>query len=374
MCLGIQGAALSITVAGTWLARKHFRKSPPHLDAPFALYPVSILKPLKGTDPGLAENLVSFFELDYPFFELIFCVADAFDPAIPLIEGLLRRYPGVRARLLVGDLKVGANPKCNNLARAYRSASHDWLLVSDSNVRVAPDFLKRVVANLEPGVGLVTAVVAGHEGTGLGGQLEMAFLNTFYARAMVLADGAGHPTTVGKSMLFQRPTADRFGGMEALARYLAEDYMAGEAMRRLGLRVVTMCDPVTQIIGPKTLSEFWARHVRWGRIRKSQAPLLFAVETLFGSVVSGLLGAFALAHAAGVAPALALAAHLCIWAGCDWLVLRSMRARPGVAFGAVWFARELAAVPMWLNIAAGNTVMWRGQRLTVLPGGMLEEN
>ena len=178
-----------------------------------------------------------------------------------------------------------------------RPPSHDWVLISDSNVRVNPDYLKRLVAHLSPGVGMVTAVIAGQDASGVGGNLEATYLNTFYARGMNIAAGFGRVCVVGKSMLFQRSTAKRFGGMRTLGCYLAEDYMAGEAMRRLGLQVVIACDPVEQVIGEYSFDSFWKRHLRWGRIRKRHGMSAFALEPLTGAFVSGVLGAVSM-HAA----------------------------------------------------------------------------
>jgi ceramide glucosyltransferase len=367
-------AAIALTLYGTFLALRALKSTPPHLDAPFGLYPVSILKPLKGIDNGIRENLVTFFELDYPEFELLFSVSDANDPARALVEELMAHYPSVNARLVVGQVDAGPNPKVNNLIRTYESAAHDLVLISDSNVRVEPAYLKRLVAHLDNGVGMITAVVAGRNPATLGGRLEAMYLNTFYARGMYLAEAFGQPCVVGKSMLFSRKTAERFGGIKSLARYLAEDYMAGVAMRRLGLKVILMSDPVPQHIGKYAAKEFWHRHLRWGRIRKSQAPLAFIVEPLSGSLVSAALGAWGVHALTGLAPSTFLALHLAIWSACDLLIARQLERGLSVSMPLTWLLREALAIPLWLHTALGNTVLWRGRKLALQPGGLLENN
>lgn len=354
------------------MSLKRLRRTPPRLDAPFGLLPISVLKPLKGADAGLEENLESFFRLDYPEYELIFSVADRDDPAVPVVRALLKRHPRARARLVIGAVNVGPNPKVNNLITSFAEARHDWTLISDSNVRVERDYLRRLAGHLHTDVGLVTSVIAGREPRGLGGHLEATYLNSFYARGMNLADALGHPCVVGKSMLIRRSTAERFGGIRALGRYLAEDYMAGVAVMNLGLRVVTACDPVPQHIGRYTFRQFWSRHVRWGRIRKAHAPLAFVVEPLSGPIVSGLLGAIGAAAAFGADPGAFLGAHLALWSACDFLVMRLLN--PGLNHNSVvaWFLREALALPLWIATAAGNTVEWRGRRLALMPGGLLE--
>jgi ceramide glucosyltransferase len=364
--------AFGLMAFGTWLCLRHFKKAPAHLDAPFGLYPVSILKPLKGVDPGLEANLRTFFALDYPDYKIIFSVASECDPACRIARKLIAEHPEVDARLVVGGVGAGINPKINNLVRSYELAQHDWLLISDSNIQVKRGYLRRMLAQVDSGTGVVTAVVAGVNGSGLGGALEAAYLNSYYARGMLLASALGKPCVLGKSMLFRRSEAQRFGGIKSLARYLHEDFMAGEAMRKLGRKILTQVDPVEQNLGALSVSDFWSRHVRWGRIRKSQAPLAFIGELLTGSVVSGLLGAWALEAWTGLPAALVLTLHFGAWVLADLLVLKSLGLRIGLTSVQAWALREASGALLWLHIASGNTVSWRGSRMTLRPGGLIE--
>lgn len=364
---------MAITLFGTYYALKQFKSVPPHLDAPFGLFPVSILKPLKGLDPGTVENLESFFTLNYPEYELIFSVADPGDPAVRTVREMMRRFPQVPAQLIIGEVKIGPNPKVNNLVKSYDQAQYDLILISDSNVRVNADYLKRLVAHLDNGVGVITAVVAGTNAQGLGGHLEAIYLNTFYARFMHLAAYSGRPCVVGKSMLLRRSHANRFGGIRGLGQYLAEDYMAGVAMKKLGLEVVIMTDPVRQQIGKHSVRDFWSRHLRWGRIRKSQAPVAFTFEPLFGCFVSGLIGAWAAHSHFGVSISSFLAWHLIAWAACDFALARKVAGTLSFHAAVAWFIREITAVALWAHVASGNSVLWRGQKLTLEPGGLLKQ-
>ncbi len=364
--------AILVTILGTGLFLRHLSEPPPYLDAPFSLYPVSILKPLKGTDPGLRENLESFFNLEYPAFEIIFSVANPQDPATGLINDLIAKYPQVKARLICGEVHTGVNPKVNNLVRSYESSRYPLLLISDSNVRVSRDYLKRLVAHLDPAVGLVTSLVTGTHAQGLGGKLERTFLNSFYARGMLIADAAGKQCATGKSMLFMKSVAERFGGIKVLGRYLAEDFMFGEAIQHLGLKVVIAKDPVRQIIGNHGVRQFWNRHVRWGRIRKTQAPLAFAIEPWLGCFASGLVGSAAFSSLTGLTFSAFMAIHLLIWATSDYLIARRLEKSSPYAFAPIWLIRELLALPLWLHTASGNQVAWRGNQFTLKAGGLLE--
>lgn len=361
-----------MTLYGTWLSLKHFRSSPPHLDAPFNLYPISILKPLKGADEGLRENLRSFFTLDYPDYELIFSVAHSTDPAVQIVNELISKYPNVRATFIIGDINAGPNPKVNNLIHSYKRAQHDWILISDSNVRVKRNYLKRTVAHVENGVGLITSIVLGQNGEGLGGNLETVYLNTFYARGMNVTAAFGYACAVGKSMLFRRSVADRFGGITNFAQYLAEDYMVGKAIESLGMKVVIASDPIPQHIGSYTLRSFWSRHLRWGRIRKAQAPIAFLFEPLSTSFVSGIIGAMAAKMTFSIPFSIFAGIHLLTWLICDGILMNRISSRLSLKFTWVWFVREFLALPLWAHIASGSTVKWRGKKLKILDGGLLE--
>ena len=364
-----------LMVFGTVRAHFFHKRPPKHLDAPFALFPVSILKPLKGVDCDLEKNLRSFFLLDYPKYEILFSVASQKDPAWYVADKLITEYKGrtqVQARLICGAVEMGANPKVNNLVKSYESALFDWVLISDSNVRVRPDYLKRQIAHLEPQVGMLTCVVAGTKEKGLGGRLESVFLNTFYSRGMHLTDALGKTCVVGKSMLFQRSTAKRFGGIKTLALYLAEDFMAGEAMRKLGLKVMIAADPIEQVVGRMRLKDFWARHIRWGRIRKIQAPAAFFIEPLTTCLISGLIGALAFQHFFELPFYLGFLIHLVSWYLGDLFVTESVGGRLYPSHPLVWLLREALAFPLWLHIASGSTVQWRGKTLKILPGGLVE--
>ncbi len=371
----VWAVSLGLTLYGTLYALEQLDNPPPHLDAPFGLYPVTILKPLKGADAGIEENLESFFRLDYPDYEMIFSIADSRDPVRAVVLRLMERYPEVDARLIEGAVDAGPNPKVNNMLQSYSLARHDLVLISDSNIRVKRDYLKRLIAHMDNSTGVITAVVAGVGAKRWGGRLEAMYLNTFYARFMRLASLCGHPCVVGKSMLFRKSVASRFGGIATLARYLAEDYMTGIAMQRLGLKAVIMSDPVEQYIGRYSFSDFWARHLRWGRIRKAQAPVAFLFEPLSGSIVCAILGAIAGSCTFQEFPlAVFLLAHFTIWAACDLALNRRMSGSGATRSLATWCAREALAFPLWFHSLCGNTVLWRGRKLRVAPGGLLHTN
>jgi ceramide glucosyltransferase len=354
--------------AGTWLAMRRPARAGAEQGP---IHGVSVLKPLCGAEPGLEKNLESFFLLRHPCFELLFSAANPADPAVAIVKALQARYPNVQSRLFLGAENAGPNPKVNNMLRSFEAAAHDLILISDSNVRVHPGYLRDVSMELKEDVGVVTAVVAGVEPVGLGGRLEAAYLNTFYARGMNLAFASGNPCVIGKSMMFRRSVALKFGGLRALSGFLAEDYAMGEEMRRLGLKVVLMRSAIRQFIGEYSFSTFWQRHIRWGRIRKAHAPLAFLLEPVFAPLVSSVVAGFVFSDSVGFLPAFSMNLLFCLCS--DLLLMRRLSGRLEASAPIDWLARELLAIPLWIVAGAGNKVNWRGNRITLQLGGRIRE-
>lgn len=361
--------ALYLLVIGTWLTWMRFRSHPKeHKEYP----PVSILKPLKGADSGLRENLLSFFFLDYPNYEIIFSVASESDPAYAIVGDLIKKYPGL-ARLVVGEVEIGLNPKVNNLVRSYELAKNDLILISDSNVKVKPGYLKHVTSHLAEDVGVITAVVAGVEPKGIGGWLEAVYLNTFYARGMNLAFSAGKPCVVGKSMMFRKSNAAKFGGIRSSAMYLAEDFYIGEEMRKLGLRIVLMRDPIDQYIGNYSFRAFWDRHIRWGRIRKSQAILPFLLEPFATPISASLMAGIIFTKISSISFLTIFILQLLVCMAADIFIAAKMVNKISWKIVAAWLLREFLSIPMWVVVASGDKVVWRGKILKLKLGGRIEE-
>ncbi len=207
--------AVSSTLLGMaavlWITRRR-RRLPDHTPA------VTIFKPLKGLDEGLEANLRSFFQLDYPVFQILFGVADADDPAIAVVERLLAEFPQRDAALVVGNPVFGLNPKVENLAALDRLRKHDVILISDSNVRVRPSYLRETACYLaDPRVGLVSNLFAGVEEERLGATLENLQLNGFIAGGVAMAALLRVTCVVGKSMLMPAACSPRSAAWPACA-------------------------------------------------------------------------------------------------------------------------------------------------------------
>ncbi len=327
---------------------------------------VSILKPLKGVDNHLEENLRSFFELDWPCYELVLGSDDPEDPALDVARRVAREHAHVRATIVADRRRVGLNPKVNNLANLARRASNEILVVSDSNVAVPADYLRGLVARLEsPSVGLVSSPVRAVDGRGLGGAFESLHLNTFAmggvaATHLVLR----RPCVLGKSMAFRRADLGRIGGFEHLSRFLDEDQVCGEEMVRLDRRTDVTSNPIDNVLGFVAPSQFVRRHLRWALIRRQFSGAAYAGEILLNPIALAVLGL--LGGSAGLAHGLVLGAAIGTKASLDASAERSLGIRrPWWSYLALVPAKDLLLAVVFPVPFLRSTVSWRGSSFRV---------
>ncbi|MDB5512346.1 MAG: ceramide glucosyltransferase [Enterovirga sp.] len=339
--------------------------------APEGAPPVSIVRPVCGIERFSEETLRAGFELDYPGYELIFCVARGNDPIIPLVRKMMNAYPTVRSQLIVGDEPISQNPKLNNCVRGWDAARHDWIVLADSNVLMPKDYIQRLQASWRPDTGLVCSTPAGSRPEGFWAEVECAFLNSLQARWQYTGEALGLGFAQGKSMLWRRDVLEREGGIRALNAEIAEDAAATKLVRSAGLHVHLVDAPFEQPLGARTAAEVWSRQVRWARLRRVTFPLFFAPEVSSGAMVPLATAAFA-AYATGHSVGLALLAVALCWYGPEIALARSkgwpMSWRTPFAF----VARDLLLVPMWAYAWVAEDIVWRGNAMSIRTKGSAE--
>lgn len=326
--------------------------------------PVSIVVPSRGVEPFTQETLQRAFSLDWPRYELIFCVADADDPVVKLINRAIVLFPNVPARLLIGDDRVSSNPKLNNCVKGWEAARYHWVILADSNVLMPRDYVQHLMAAWRTNTGLICSTPIGSRPHGFWAEVECAFLNSLQARWQYAGEALGLGFAQGKSMLWNKPMLDTSGGIRALAAEIAEDAAATKLVNGLGLRVNLVASPFEQPLGQRRLADIWSRQARWARLRRVTFPLFFAPEILTGVAVPLALALVAAASAGISLPATVLAVltaayipECALAAAKGWHL--SLRMVPAM------MVRDMMLPAIWARGWLSGAVDWRGNIMTI---------
>ncbi|HEY6369262.1 MAG TPA: bacteriohopanetetrol glucosamine biosynthesis glycosyltransferase HpnI [Candidatus Sulfotelmatobacter sp.] len=334
---------------------------------------VSILKPLKGTDPDIYESFRSHCLQDYPEYEIIFGVSDPNDPAVASVQQLQREFPDRSIRLVISPNQLGANVKVSNLEQMLPWARYQHLLVNDSDIDVTPDYLCRVMAPLaDDRVGMVTCLYRGVAAPTLGSRLESLGISTDFCAGVLVARQleGGLRFGLGSTMAFRRADLERIEGFKSIVDFLADDYELGRRIAGLGFQVALSDVVVETHLPAYNLRSFLSHQLRWARgVRDSRARGYIGLVSTFGlmwglfALISGGAALWSWA-VLGVTVLLRLAVAFAVGAG----VLEERR-----LLGRLWLlpVRDLVAVVVWMASFAGHTVTWRGDRFELRKGRLI---
>ena len=369
ICLATVALATATYSLAAASLRRHRTGAAPEPPRPLPF--VSIIKPLRGLDDELEDNLESFFRLDYPEYEVVFSFARGDDPAFPIARRVADRHRSIVAAFVVNGREPGGNSKVNRLAAGARRAAGDLLLFSDGNVRVRPGFLKRAIAPFaDPSVGLVSHLFRGKGGQTLGSRLECLHLNGILRPGIAaLALLTNRPCVVGKSILIRRPAFNAIGEFAQLWDVLAEDYLMGTAVQSAGFRVVLATEEIDTLEVRKSVRAFWDRHRRWAILRRRLGGAAYAAE-LLASPFSWFAGAIVFS---GAAPAIAAPAVMLLAA--RYALELACRSDEDPRFSGDWALlplRDLLVLGIfWAALFTRHTT-WRGRRIRVGRGTRIE--
>jgi ceramide glucosyltransferase len=338
---------------------RRLRKLPP-VDRSFAP-PVSILKPVRGLDHGAYENFASFCGLDYPDYEILFAVADADDPVIPIIEKLRKDYPKQAIRLIVGVEQLGITLKTNSLVRLAREARHELLVINDSDVRVEEDYLRDVVAPFaDPNVGCVTAFFRGMTEGGLAADVDAVGVPTDSSASTLVTKTLGSlDFALGWTMATTKARLAEIGGFESLVNHHSDDFALGNEIFKRGYRIELMRKPVWMVFPRETWGEFFKHELRWSILLKNLRPGGYAAMAMtFGlpwavlvTLVAPAFSATLSYWGAYLALRLAVAWTIGVWGLQDPVVRRR-----------IWLVPVRDALNLCVYVASffSNIVRWRG--------------
>ena len=334
--------------------------------------PVSNLKPVRGLDPDAYENFASFCKQDYPQYEVLFCVGDEDDPAVPVLEKLIRDFPERRIRILFGSGGTGSNDKVIKLARLVSESQHEVVVISDSDVRVLPDYLRKVVAPLaNPKVGAVTCFYVADKDKNFTESLQsIGMFSDFYVGILVARQLDGVKFALGPTIATTRERLGGFGGYEAIKNRPADDLLVGRLIAEQGYEVELLPYTILTVADYGSMRDLFHKRLRWIVVMRHLRPwghfgLIFtlglpwclaaiAIRPTIGVAV-GYLGAY-------VAMRFAMTCMVGIW---------------GLRHDALWM--KLALIPVWDALAfwiwltsfSRNSIRWRNVEYYIREGQLV---
>ncbi|MBV9574299.1 MAG: bacteriohopanetetrol glucosamine biosynthesis glycosyltransferase HpnI [Acidobacteriales bacterium] len=335
-----------------------------------ALLPVSILKPLRGTDPEMYESFRSHCLQDYPEYEIVFGVNDPADSAIAFVQRLEKEFPDRAIKLVICTERRGANTKVSTLAQMLPKANYPLIVVNDSDIRIEPDYLRAVLASLgDPDVGLVTCLYRGVPHSTLGSHLESLGISTDFCPGVLAAHQleGGIRFGLGSTLAFRKKDLQEIGGFESFADYLADDYQLGSRIAALGREVRLSTVVVETFLPPYSLREFVDHQLRWSRAIRDSRPWGYLGLIFTFGIPWALLTVVTARWTAAVWAlfALTVGARLLMATVIGGKVLEDRQVGRWL-----WLVplRDLIAAILWMVSLFGRTIVWRGKKFRLKSG------
>ncbi|XP_067640467.1 ceramide glucosyltransferase [Eurosta solidaginis] len=384
----LSGFAICLLVfwCGTWCVHllaifygklKLHKKSVSSCPNEIPLPGVSILKPLMGTDPNLEQNLETFFIMDYPVYELLFCIEDSIDPAIDIVQNLMTKYPQVEASLYTGGSKVGVNPKINNMVPGYAAAKYELFMISDSGIRMKSDTLLDMVNNMTEKYALVHQMPFTCDREGFAATFEKIFFGTVQSRIYLSADLLGINCHTGMSCLLRKCVIDELGGLKIFGCYLAEDFFIAKAIKDKGWKMRISNQPAMQNSGICNINSFQERLIRWAKLRVAMVPTTILLEPLSECMLLGALASWSAGLLFSWDPLVFYLVHVLTWCLSDWILLSIVQngAFPfhKLEYVIGWLLREISGPYLFLHALWNSEITWRRRTYKLHWGGIAYE-
>jgi len=363
--VGIYSAWLFFQVA-------HQVPHPPVIATGDSAAPISVLKPVRGLDPNAYENFASFCRQDYPEFEILFAVSDAADPAVPIVQKLIAEFPGRPIRVIAVEDSLGPNRKVSNLCRLVREARHDLLVITDSDVRVEPAYLRSIAAMFrDPKVGGVTALYRGIDNLQFVAAMDCVGSSAaFCGAALVARELEGVKFMMGSTMATTKRYLAEIGGFEEMVDLHSDDYELGRRIAARGYHIELLPEPVWMAFPSQTLGAYLRHELRWAiGIRNIRPGGHFGM--LFTHGLPWAIAAACVAPSMGIA-AMYLGAYFVSRFAMAWTV-GVWGLRDPILRRRFWLlpVRDLLSFFVWLASFGINQIQWRGAAFTLEKGRMV---
>jgi ceramide glucosyltransferase len=360
-------ASLVYCVLTVVAARRYLKVHPPELRG---FPPISVLKPLRGFEKDLEDNLRSSFMQDYPNFEIVMAVPGTDDGAIPIVEKLRREFPNIPSRLLITGDSFFQNAKVFSLERLMAEARHGLLVMTDSDVRSGPTMLQRIAAEFQDArIGLATCPYCCIPGQGFWPVLAAIGVNTEFLEGVLVARMLeGMHFALGPAIAARREVIHAIGGFKRLRDYLAEDFMMGKFAAEAGYEVILSSYAVEHRVGTGSFRQAAGQRLRWARSTRRSRPLGYLGQLLTNPIPWALL-LWAL-HPAWWPFATSVALFRTGTAGAvtEWVLHDKLTRR-------YWWLiplHDVLGFLLWIAGFFGNTIHWRGRRYRLRSDGTIE--
>jgi len=334
--------------------------------------PISNLKPVRGVDPDAYENFASFCRQDYPNYEILFCVGDTTDPVLPVLQRLVRDFPDCQIRIVIGSGRTATNDKVAKLARMVEEASHEYLVISDSDVRVEPDYLSRMIAPLaDHNVGAVTCFYVPTDETSWVQRLQdVGMLSDFYPGILVAKQLDGVKFALGPTIVTTRSRLQAFGGYSAIENRPADDLLVGRLIAEQGCEVMLLPYAISTVPDYQSLKELFYKRLRWITVMRHMRPwghfgLIFTLGLPWAllavaleptpQIIAAYLGGYMLVRA----------------------ILTELVGSWGLKQPGIW--KKIALIPLWDALASviwlasftRRSIRWRGHDYLIRNGELV---
>jgi ceramide glucosyltransferase len=357
-----------IAIYSSW---RYFRQPVTLPDASFTP-PVSILKPIRGLDPDARENLASFCRMDYPEYEIVFCVDPDDEAVLAVLTALTADFPLCRIRILYGSGRVATNDKVAKLARLVSDAAHEVVVISDSDVRVRPDYLRRVVSPLrDPKVGAVTPFYVPTELTTLTDHLQsVGMMSDFYAGVLVAWQLDGIKFALGPTIATTRARLNGFGGYAELENRPADDLLVGRLIAEQGYEVVLLRYSIQTVCDYGSIGDLLHKRLRWIVVMRHMRPWGH-LGLLLTQGLPWSLAALAVHPSAAIAIGY-LGGYMALRMAMTWVIGVHGLRQPGL-----W--KQMPLIPVWDGVAFAiwltsfgrNSIRWRGADYHIRDGRLV---